>query len=1048
MKLNKKSILALILSLAMALSLVPAAAFAEDGENAAPRDDIEITFDEDLTVEKVEELVEEILDAEAPEEEQGEAPENSEEVSEEQPGEEIAEIVEESEEFDTAEAYAYLMNCDTAEKMEEYASGMTQDEWNMFSAEQQKEIDAYFNSLLGDLTEDEAIAELPEDIWVEHVPNIEHVIKPYTNAVPMFTYIEDTDTVVVEEPFAVAPMLKSKNLMLKSASVSPTTTDTSKGDTNPNNALQLRKYVTDYHDGTYKITLEAWTIGTVITTQHVAPVDIVLVIDQSGSMEENFTQSSYRSLTGKTAENLRTNTNNIYVKLDEDTYSEVIINREAIYSYVPCGFKTNWGFYSIRNSLYYLTDSEKYEKVSVNREGHLVIDDDYYYTWAGGSYTTSGDSGHPSIYDRLYQRTANNYNYTFTYTDANGQNQTFTVSGSNTTVNDLNGLELYESYASGTQTRMVALQNAAREFIANVAKNSDETNKNRIAVVGFSSKGYHNTELLTGVTIRDSNGAMYYDEGKNYVKVSTEHYQNALQDVSTDSGLNNVNQAISALKTNGGTQIQAGMDMATEIFANALAVEGVTEARKKVVVVFTDGAPGDSGFNLSVANSAIDYANTLKNDYDAVVYAIGIFDGADPTDAGNKNSRDEDKQCNWFMQNLSSNNGTPASNGNASYYLSAADSNQLNKIFSSIASTVGTTPMELGSETVVKDIVTPYFNITSSASSVVTKLADYDGSDFSGTYIPESGAPTATISNNTLNVTGFDFKANFCASKGRDESNPNQEGDFYGRKLVIEFMIERKDDFWGGSGVPTNTEDAGVYSGSGDLMEGFAVPVVDVSIFEPTITAIDTIIYYGQDAPDASELFTINAGRDNWDASFVDITTSFSPDAVSDTADGTYTGTVTVAPESGDTAAAKTMSADAKVTVKYCTLTIDKSVTGLNTSNDENQSFIFHVSGGIKYPVDMDVCVIGSDSVTVGRLPIGNYTVTEKSGWSWRYTANNVNGTVVLAPNESESAQTFSVTNNRTNPFWLNGCSYAINTWGATGGVFSPSEDDKKKGGQ
>ncbi len=53
-------------------------------------------------------------------------------------------------------------------------------------------------------------------------------------------------------------------------------------------ALQLDKRVTVNADGSYKITMEAYTTGTVTTTTSTKPVDIVLVLDQSGSMAYDF----------------------------------------------------------------------------------------------------------------------------------------------------------------------------------------------------------------------------------------------------------------------------------------------------------------------------------------------------------------------------------------------------------------------------------------------------------------------------------------------------------------------------------------------------------------------------------------------------------------------------------------------------------------------------------------------------------------------------------------------------------------------------------------
>lgn len=55
--------------------------------------------------------------------------------------------------------------------------------------------------------------------------------------------------------------------------------------------LELRKV---YDPSTGLLTLEAYATGSTTTTTSTAPVDIVLVLDVSGSMDENLTEAGYR----------------------------------------------------------------------------------------------------------------------------------------------------------------------------------------------------------------------------------------------------------------------------------------------------------------------------------------------------------------------------------------------------------------------------------------------------------------------------------------------------------------------------------------------------------------------------------------------------------------------------------------------------------------------------------------------------------------------------------------------------------------------------------
>ena len=61
---------------------------------------------------------------------------------------------------------------------------------------------------------------------------------------------------------------------------------------------------------------------------------------------------------------------------------------------------------------------------------------------------------------------------------------------------------------------------------------------------------------------------------------------------------------------------------------------------------------------------------------------------------------------------------------------------------------------------------------------------------------------------------------------------------------------------------------------------------------------------------------------------------------------------------------------------------------------DENQSFVFKVTGPNGYSERVVIC--GNGSVTIKNLKPGTYTVTEE-GWSWRYTGNGSIGATISA---------------------------------------------------
>ena len=96
-------------------------------------------------------------------------------------------------------------------------------------------------------------------------------------------------------------------------------------------------------------------------------------------------------------------------------------------------------------------------------------------------------------------------------------------------------------------------------------------------------------------------------------------------------------------------------------------------------------------------------------------------------------------------------------------------------------------------------------------------------------------------------------------------------------------------------------------------------------------------------------------------------------------------------------------------------LTITKS--GVE-AQDAGAPFVFNVSGN---GVNMDVVVYGNRSVTIKDLPAGTYTVSEKSGY-WRYTCTTGDRTVTPT-----SIKSVTFENKRTENKWLDDFASATN---------------------
>lgn len=95
---------------------------------------------------------------------------------------------------------------------------------------------------------------------------------------------------------------------------------------------------------------------------------------------------------------------------------------------------------------------------------------------------------------------------------------------------------------------------------------------------------------------------------------------------------------------------------------------------------------------------------------------------------------------------------------------------------------------------------------------------------------------------------------------------------------------------------------------------------------------------------------------------------------------------------------------------------------------DENQTFLFHVKGVESdentRDIDLTVTIHGNGSVKITELPVGAYTVTELTNWSWRYTPDKGKQTVTLDPNGSNVV---CFANSREKTQWLDGDNYNVN---------------------
>lgn len=95
---------------------------------------------------------------------------------------------------------------------------------------------------------------------------------------------------------------------------------------------------------------------------------------------------------------------------------------------------------------------------------------------------------------------------------------------------------------------------------------------------------------------------------------------------------------------------------------------------------------------------------------------------------------------------------------------------------------------------------------------------------------------------------------------------------------------------------------------------------------------------------------------------------------------------------------------------------------------DQNQTFVFHVKGN-NNDVDMQVVITGPNKQVIKNLPVGDYTITEDTSWSWKYTPVGSATQELKADGIKDGAATVTFENKNNGTNWLTSLAKAINTW-------------------
>lgn len=269
----------------------------------------------------------------------------------------------------------------------------------------------------------------------------------------------------------------------------PTTDSGSVAKTASEGNLNLVKTVTKEGDK-YKVTLESWATGTVTTTTETKPLDIVLLLDVSGSMDEKYSNETIEK----------------FVPYDY-RYINFLLGYETTNSDLNDYQDTRYGVW------YKIPNSETYVSVKVEKEWKLFADDDYTY-----SYEQNGST-------IIIEKTSNG--------------------------NKPPKTQFYYKESANT-TKLEALKTAVSAFIDNVATNSPNSNISIVKFAGeeYATEGndtytqsgynYNYTQIVKKLTKVDANGVTALKKAISELKAGGA--------TASDYGLNKAGKALEGAK--------------------------------------------------------------------------------------------------------------------------------------------------------------------------------------------------------------------------------------------------------------------------------------------------------------------------------------------------------------------------------------------------------------------------------------------------------------------------------------------------------------------
>ena len=552
--------------------------------------------------------------------------------------------------------------------------------------------------------------------------------------------------------------------------------------------------------GLYTLTLETFATGKTEVVEKSVPADIVLVLDVSGSMEDDMPGSTYYYYSTNqswTPNDIGTGNNgniNWYYKHTDGQYYQVYRQRQS------AGWSYNYRYrVTIGETPYYLTNTGLQTSASYVGANSTV--------WIGPLYKRDN-----SKMAALKQAV-----------------EAF--------VNEVNHNALYDK------------DNKLRETPV----------PHQISVVKFAMNNYGNGGE-SSLTAGNNRYNVYTQQGTvsaNYTQVRI-----GFTNVSTETGVNSVVNAVNDIVEGGATAADYGMKKAWYLL-NQPSIKN-RESSKVVVLFTDGSPTYGSNFDSTVAGNTIANAKDIKDDFKAIVYTVGVFDSvnSDIEKYMNWTSSNYPEAEDWSNGGEGSDQGFYQDASSESADLTAIFKSIASSASHTDGTVEATTQVvdvvsnsfEVPSSFTANDVVV-YTRAINTAGDEwgpkvnLTKINLTNDPNFDPTAAPPADAEYMTDENKVgvylkdgkLIILGFNYSK--VDSNGADGSTAHPyNGNWVGfrkpnvaagKELVIEFKIKADPAATGGDGTNTNSPDSGVYiliDGEYVNINSYEVPHTDLPI--------------------------------------------------------------------------------------------------------------------------------------------------------------------------------------------------------------------------